>query len=375
MVITGHFSTPVPVMALTDFLKDKTKELILIRHPFVFNKHIGSSMLVYGEGNAGEEKFFYYPKVTSELALYSGSLLITLKWLLFRPASDIFIGIGNIDAFCGIILKKFKKVKKVIFYAIDFVPQRFPNKCLNKVYHLLDNYVVRNADFIWNLSSLMVEMREKKGITPKYRNKQITVPIGTNINVSRKPFSEVRKNTIAFIGHLREYQGLELLIDSLALVKEKVPGIKLILIGDGPLRELLKEKAKRLGLGSNIEFTGFIADNSKAEEMLSFCSLGLAPYEDKADNFVRYTDPGKVKAYVAVGLPVVITKVPQVAYELEKERCGIAVTYDKQEFAAAIARLLSDENMLREYRDNAFRFAQRYSWDKVFSQAFEVMPC
>lgn len=374
VVITSHFLTSIPVIDLADFLKSEVRELILICHPFFFNKDIGSSFIKYREGNIVEEKRVQYSKKLPEVLLYLKSLLLTLKWLFGIPDNDIFIGLGNLNAFSGIILKKVKRVKIVVFYAIDFVPQRFPNRWMNRVYHWLDNYVIREADTIWNLSPVMTEMREKEGISPKYRSKQITVPIGTNINARQKGFDQIQKNTIGFIGHLRKYQGLELLIDCLSIIKKKIPNIKLILIGDGPLKQTLEEKAKVLQVDSNIEFAGFIEDTSKAEEKLSLCSLAVAPYEDTAGCFVRYTDPGKIKTYTAVGLPVIITKVPQVAWEIEKEKCGIAINYNQEEFVNAIVKLLSDEALLKEYRDNAIKFGAKYSWDKVFSQAFESTP-
>lgn len=371
VIITSHFLTSVPVMDLTDFLKSKVRELILIRHPFFFNKDIGSSFTKYREGNIVEEKRVQYSKKLPEVLLYLKCLLLTLKWLFRIPDRDIFIGLGNLSVFSGIILKKTRRVKIVVFYAIDFVPQRFPDRWTNRVYHWLDNYVIREADTIWNLSPVMIEMREKKGISPKYRGKQITVPIGTNMNIRQKEFDRIQKNTIGFIGVLRKYQGLEFLIDCLSVIKTRIPDIKLILIGDGPLKRTLEEKAKVLQVDSNIEFAGFIEDTSKAEEKLSLCSLAVAPYEDTAESFIRYTDPGKIKTYVAVGLPVIITKIPQVALEIEKEKCGIAVNYNREEFVDAVVKLLSDEALLREYRSNAIKFAAQYSWDKIFSQTLK----
>ncbi len=68
-------------------------------------------------------------------------------------------------------------------------------------------------------------------------------------------------------------------------------------------------------------------------------------------------------------IPVVITKVPNVAYEIEKNRCGIAIEYNKNELVGALIKLLTDEKMLIEFRKNAIKMAKKYTWDIIYNNA------
>lgn len=154
-----------------------------------------------------------------------------------------------------------------------------------------------------------------------------------------------------------------MLIDAFAQVSQKVNKAKLTIIGSGPIEEYLKNKAK----GLNIEFKGFIGDISRVYSLLSHCAFGVAPYED--NTISQYTDPGKVKVYLTVGLPMVISKVPRVAFEIEKEKCGFAINYEKNELMDAMIKFLTDDGLLKSYRDNTERLAEKYRWNRIFEKA------
>lgn len=55
---------------------------------------------------------------------------------------------------------------------------------------------------------------------------------------------------------------------------------------------------------------------------------------------------------------------------LKREECSIAVPFRHEEFFDAVFRLLTDDRLLRAYRQNALQFAQKYTWENVFTKAF-----
>lgn len=296
--------------------------------------------------------------------------MLTIWWVnKYSRNFDYFIGFDNLNAFTGNLLKKFGAVKKTIFYTIDYIPNRFSNNILNYIYHFLDKLAVEKSNAVWNLSSIMVDEREKKGISPIYRKKQFVVPIGTIL--VKENNIKIDRFKIVHIGHLRKNQGLETLIYAMKDVIKIVPNAHLCIIGGGPLEESLKNQVKKMKLGKHIEFTGFLPNYSDAEKYLEDSGIGVAPYDNNKNSFTRYTDPGKPKDYLANGIPVVITKVPQVAYEIEKRQCGIAVEYSRKNIADAIVKILTmPQDRYLEFRKNSIRMAKDYTWDKVFNRAF-----
>ncbi len=343
IIIVTHSFSPGTSQALRDYFIRKNKEVFFIEHPLFGN------VLSWSVG------------------------FIDTLWKVVRVSKkfDLYIGSNNLNAFAGIVFKKIGLVKKVIFFTPDYSHSRFNNKILNNIYFWLDYFCLRESDLVWNSSSIMpldfmIQEREKRGVPKKYRKKQISVPDGTD-NVDIPSFEKIDRYKIGFVGHLIEGMGVDFLIDSFLEIKKKNSKVKLLIIGSGPQEEHLREKSE----GLEVEFTGFIGDLGKVYELIKYCVVAVAPY--KKGTISEYTDPGKVKNYLSAGLPIVITKVPKVAWEIDKAKCGFAVECDKKDFAKAVIKLLENDSLLKEYRKNTKKLADKYRWDNVFNRALSYL--
>lgn len=67
-----------------------------------------------------------------------------------------------------------------------------------------------------------------------------------------------------FVGRLVFYKNLEVVIDAVSAVKRRLPGIRLVIVGDGPHRSVLEGQVSRLGLGPNVVFAGHVGPREKA---------------------------------------------------------------------------------------------------------------
>lgn len=369
-LIATHVYATGPSFKLEDYLKKKVESLIFIGHPFSFTKDTRSFIRIYKKGKLIFESKFVSWKGPESL-FYLKDIVLTLWWSFkYGGNIDYFVGVNNFNSFSGYLMRLSGKVRKIIFYTIDYIPQRFENNLLNSVYHFLDELAIKKSDKVWNLSPIMVKEREKRGVRAKYREKQITVPIGTDIIEKPLDIRMIDRYKIVFMGHIREGQGVEMLIYAMKDVVTKIPEAHLLVIGGGPLENNMRNQVKRLKLEKSVKFTGFVKDFSKVQNFLKDGAMSIAPYVDDSKTFTRYTDPGKPKDYLASGLPVIITKVPQVAYEIEKNKCGLAINYNKKELTDAIVKLLKDRKKLALFRKNALMMTNKYSWDKIFDEAF-----
>ncbi len=369
-VIVTHVYATGPSFKLEEYLKDKVDTLVFIGHPFSFAEDTRSFLRIYKKGLLIEEKKFKRWKGT-EISFYIKDLFLTLWWYLkYQRKADYFIGVNNFNVFAGLVLGLFLNVGRVIFYTIDYVPNRFTNPFLNSLYHFLDRLAVSRSHKVWNLSKIMVSEREKSGISRELRDKQIEVPIGTDIRGKPLSFDKIDKGKIVFLGHLRSGQGIEMLISAMGEVVKEVKRAHLLIIGGGMLENGLKSKVKGLGLDKKIKITGFVKEYDDVKRFMRDGAIAVAPYVDDENTYTRYTDPGKPKDYLASGMPVVITKVPQVAYEIEKYKCGFAIDYNKKQLVDCLVELLTNGTKYKEFRKNAFTFAKKYTWEKVFNEAF-----
>lgn len=65
------------------------------------------------------------------------------------------------------------------------------------------------------------------------------------------------------------------------------------------------------------EFTSRLDNYSILLEMIAKSCVAIAPYVKKLDTWTYYGDPGKVKTYLSCGAPVILTKLPWNASEIE----------------------------------------------------------
>lgn len=375
-IVVSHVYAMGPAFQLVEYLRPRVAEVIFIGHPFPYAKDTRSFLRVYRQGKLIQERFFWQWG-GPDLGFYLKDALLTLWWAFPHASSAIYVGVNNLNALVGYVLKILGLVKTLIFYTIDYIPQRFPNPMLNRLYHWMDRTVVRVSDSVWNLSAIMAQERGKRGVAPRYQQKQIVVPIGTVMDSDQTgsdgpPLGNVAKSqtpTIVFMGHVRPGQGVETLLEAMNIVLKKVPDAQLVIIGGGPLVEPLKDQAAALKISSHVTFTGFIEKFSDMMKLLRQATVAVAPYVDDEQTFTRYTDPGKPKDYLASGLPVVITKVPQVAWEIDHRRCGLAVDDTPEDIARAIVEVLANKELREEFQRNALLMAADYTWDKVFDRA------
>jgi glycosyltransferase involved in cell wall biosynthesis len=357
--------------ALRDFLNlQKTKEIYFIGLPF-YNQR-----LTYLEAyNSGKLKKIMKKKRYVQLGIldYCIDIVATIYYVLKRKQKyDYYVGAGTLDCFVGIILKKLGAVSHVIFYSIDFVPQRFANNYLNNIFHQLEIYCIKHSSAIWNVSPRIAEGRKKFLHISEKRYTQQVVPIGVwNDKVKKRKFTEIKKHQILFLGHLLEKQGVQLVIEALPAVIKKIPDLKFVIAGGGEYLQPLQDKVKDLSLEEHVIFTGWITKREKIDEMMSESAVAIATYKpEKAQlsNFTYYADPTKLKDYLSAGLPIILTDISYNAKEIAAKKCGVLVQYDKQEIAKALLKVLTDENKIKEYRRNALVYARDFDWRNIFSK-------
>lgn len=375
-IIVIHEATTGPGHDLRDFLlKKNVKELLFIAHPLFYVKGTrknSSRFELYKNGKLAKKGSSFY-WVMPEFVLYFKDLIYTFLWSQkFIGRSDYFFGVGNLNAFAGHILKIIGRTKEIVYYVIDYIPNRFQNNFINSIYHWVEKYCARKSNWTWNLSPRMIEERQK-GETGVFPN-QLVVFHGVHFNrIKRVPFSKINKHEILYMGALLKKQGVQMVIEALPIILEKIPDITFTIIGSGEYGNMLKKLVKKLRLEKYVTFLGYIKNHVEVENRMAKAAIAIALYEEKKDNFTYYTDPGKVKNYLGAGVPVLITDVPYMAGLTERAKCAIITHYRKQEVAEKLVSFLSNEKMMRGYRANAVRFAKKYDWDKLFTEALAKM--
>ncbi len=288
-------------------------------------------------------------------------LLFTLLKKIKVNKFDICIGETSFGSACAYLLKKLQKVNYSIYMNGDILPNRksnetyyFNNKIADSIMisgQMLLRKLGSKCDLIWYVTHKIHEWDIKNGINTKnyFFAEAATIDFKEFQNYSKIP---KQKNVLGYIGRLDEFAGLDISIESIKYIKKNISDIRFDIVGGGSASvEHYKEIAKSHGVLDNVKFYGYIPEMSDAFDILSKASLGMALYKPDKSNVSLATDVSKVKEYIKVGLPVVITKGgPAVEKEIIKYNSGIVVDYNAKKIAEAIVNIL-DENNKSEYME------------------------
>jgi glycosyltransferase involved in cell wall biosynthesis len=169
--------------------------------------------------------------------------------------------------------------------------------------------------------------------------------------------------TVGFVGTLKAWHGLPTLIDAFALLKRREPGARLLLVGDGPERERLEADLAARGLLESARFTGAVAPDA-VPGLLASMDIAVAPYPKLAS---FYFSPLKVYEYMAAALPVVASRLGQLAKVIRHEVNGLLCPPGDAEALAAALQRLGHEPVLRVRLGQAARatVVREHMWAAV----------
>lgn len=373
VILVTHYRIYSASQALRDYLrKQGCKNLMYISHPLPLSdiSSVEKSFCEMSKGSTIYKRIQASKRYINVILSSFYEVFLTLSWVWkTKKQFDVYIGVDNFNAFHGLVLKFFGIVKNVVYYTIDYFPTRFENVLLNKIYHALDKFCVRWADETWNVSGVMVHAREKYNHMDRHvYNRQYTVPIGIWYDKApRKPFRKIDTKKLVFVGHLLPHMGVDLVLKALPIIRKRIPGITVSIIGGGAEEEKLKQLADDLNIADSVRFYGWIRDRKKLECIISDGAVGLATFNTMIlDDKVKNADPGKIKDYMLLGMPVITTNAVSTAREIQKRKCGIVIQYNKEELASAVVQLLGNRKRLQEYRKNALSYVKQFDYGRIF---------
>ncbi|KKI88611.1 hypothetical protein WQ54_30935 [Bacillus sp. SA1-12] len=165
------------------------------------------------------------------------------------------------------------------------------------------------------------------------------------------------------MGRLVKEKGFQVLIDAFADIHKDYPQIKLVIAGEGPYEDELRELAKKLHIEENVYFTGFIQDTAR-NTLLKHCELVIIP--------------SLYEPFGIIALEGMVTEKPVVAFhlgglaEILKEDRGIligeATVRNLREF---LRHYLTDPKQYQEIAHRGYLAANTiYNWSNL---SFEVI--
>lgn len=178
-----------------------------------------------------------------------------------------------------------------------------------------------------------------------------------------------RKNRtplILYLGRLKAYKSVDVLIRAFHRVLGREPQARLVIAGDGEDRSRLEQLSKKLGLEDSVSFTGAVSENDKISLLKKawvFCNPSLM--EGWGITTIEAN---------ACGVPVVAADVPGLRDSVRNPHTGYLVEHGNVEgFAEKITEILKNKNLRDLMGKKSLTWAKNFDWDKSAAHTLNVL--
>lgn len=231
---------------------------------------------------------------------------------------------------------------------------------LKKNYLSRLKYRRNNIDLTIAVSERVKEVLVKEGLEPR---KIEVIPDGIDFT----PFEKVTSSyylhqelsfspedfLVGIVAHLADHKGHKYLIQATEILREKAPRIKVIIVGEGPLKMKLDRQVKETHLQNMVFFLGFREDIPQILASLDLFVLS---------SYLEGMGSTLLDAMIS-RLPVVATKVGGIPEVISHEQTGLLVPpRNPQALAGAILRLYKDRNLATKLGNKGYEVVhERFS--------------
>ena len=293
-------------------------------------------------------------KVGRMLRKESPDLIVVRYWLPFMGPCF------------GTILRIAKKNKhsKVVCIADNIIPheKRAGDKAFTQ-------YFIKPVDaFITMSEKVLADLKLFNNTKPA---EYIPHPLYDNFG-EKIPKALARKNLgiaanekiILFFGFIRKYKGLDMLLEAMALLKDKMPDLKLMIAGEYyEDQKQYEEQIEQLGIRDRLILkTTFIADN-EIKNYLCASDLVVQPYRNA-------TQSGVTPLAYHFEIPMLVTNVGGLAAMVPHDKVGLVAEPNAASLAQNIEAYFQkgEDWFLPQLREEK----KKYSWDLMLNGILNI---
>jgi glycosyltransferase involved in cell wall biosynthesis len=231
-----------------------------------------------------------------------------------------------------------------------------------KAARILEKICIKLSDVILTVVYENSERLIKQGVDPK----QIYLVSNTvDLNTfGREPFdndvtSKYKNNTILlYSGYVTPERGLDTVVKGMNLLKEKVAGIKLLIVGNGISIPHLRDIVSTLCLNNYVEFIEW-PGHDKLSSYFKVAAICISPQPKCV--FWNTTVPHKLFEYMSQSKPVLAADSKAISRIIAETNSGMTYETDNHEdFANRVIQILSSNIT---FGDNGYRaILKTYNW-------------
>jgi glycosyltransferase involved in cell wall biosynthesis len=164
---------------------------------------------------------------------------------------------------------------------------------------------------------------------------------------------------MCYPGTLNWHQGVDLAVAAMALLRERAPNLRLLIMGDGPDREKLQAMVIQKGLEDRVTLAGMIPLEQVAETMASV-DLGVVP--KRKNSFGNEAFSTKIMEFMAMGVPVLASNTRIDQWYFDEGQVQFFESENIGDLAAKIMELMRDSTNRSALRARGIKFIEKNNW-------------
>jgi len=268
----------------------------------------------------------------------------------------------------AVLIKNILRLKKALIYTIHDTPpwycsyeSVFERIVRYVAYRAMELRVAKLADAIIAVNKMIAKTLTAEHGVPN--SKVHIIPSGVDTDLFR-PSSHKEKFCL-FVGHLIKRKGVKYLLRALKILNDSV---KCIIVGDGPEKNALRSKAKKLGL-TNVSFVGSISTR-KLIELYSKAAVFIL-------SSLSEGTPVSILEAMSCGCPVIAFSVGGIPEIIRNGINGFLIKPgDVRALANCIEVLINDSSLLRKLGENARSMMKKmYDWKVIAKKTYSLYKC
>ena len=176
---------------------------------------------------------------------------------------------------------------------------------------------------------------------------------------------------ILYLGDTGLRRGLQTAIEAMAILKEKISNVKLVIVGSNSTDEILKAQVANLKLDGYVDFEGW-QNVSLFPSYIMASSVCISPLHRNIQHDVAYAN--KLFQYMSFAKPVLVSNATAQKNLIERVKSGLVhEERNVVDFSQKVLELYTDQSLSKELGANGKQFIEKeFCWEKTSKKLIEL---
>lgn len=177
--------------------------------------------------------------------------------------------------------------------------------------------------------------------------------------------------TLLYIGDTGLRRGLQIAIEAISLLKETIPNIKLVIVGNSSTDSVLKQQVHNLDIKDYVSFEGW-QDETSFPSYIKAANIGISPLIRSKQHDLAYAN--KLFQYMSFGLPVLVSDATAQKELVENCHAGlIHKDNNPANFAKKVSFMHANTDLLKNFANNAKAFIEKeFHWEQTSKELVKM---